>query len=150
MLNVIFALQTFCTVPYCTHVCTYKYKCMCIHIYTYILYTHRTVPTKTRIHQETSVRFTAGLCDMQPVGVRGSRRVRRLQYVRQVSVWDWKMEPTVNCGQARTTFSLSPTFLYSCLSSVSNWHLAVLMVCLCVCVCLCCFSYGDKMQVHTM
>ena len=39
-----------------------------------------------------------------------------------------------------TTFSLSPTFLYPCLSSASNWHLAasvVLCVCVCVCVCVC-------------
>ncbi len=50
------------------------------------------------------------------------------------------MEPTVDFGQVKTKFSLSPTFLHSCLSSVSNWHLAasvVLCVCVCVCVCVC-------------
>lgn len=39
-------------------------------------------------------------------------------------------------GQVRTKLSLSPTFLYSCLSSESNWHLAASVV-LCVCVCEC-------------
>ena len=50
------------------------------------------------------------------------------------------MEPTVDFRQVGTKFSLSPTFLYSCLSSASNWHLAasmVLCVCGCVCVCVC-------------
>lgn len=70
-------------------------------VYTHV-HTQRTVPTKTMIHQESSVRFTAGLCDMQPAGVRGSRRVRRLQCVLQVSVWDWKMEPTEGRRQAGT------------------------------------------------
>lgn len=67
--EVMYELHTRCTVPYYTHACTHKYKCTCMHIYR-----HRAVPTKTGLHQETSVRFTALLyviCNQWEWGVAG-------------------------------------------------------------------------------
>lgn len=48
---------------------------------------HRAAPTQTGIHQESSVRFTAGGCDMDPVGVRAPREEGECSHFLTHSDW---------------------------------------------------------------
>lgn len=55
-----------------------------------------------------------------------------------VSSLSVRLKDGTHSGHIRTKLSLSPTFLYSCLSSVSNWHLAAsVLLCVGVCACVC-------------